>query len=287
MQKQEDTVAAVETEEDLTLTDQFHRLNNLIPADQRVETVRPGAPVAEAISLLERKNFSQVPVVEGNQVLGVFSFRSFAVRVAQMTNIEDNLLDLPVDEFIEESRFFHVDQDVRGILAPIDEGGSVLVGQPNRLQGIVTPVDVMNYLYAVASPFVLLQEIELSLRKLIAFSVEPEELRECIERSLEQHYGVEDLPTQLDELTFNDYIQIIGDGRNWPKFSVSFGNKEDFYRKRTRAKLVEVREIRNDVFHFKDDVTISEYKYTILSDFRDWLLVKTRTIEAQQGRGRL
>ena len=40
------------------------------------------------------------------------------------------------------------------------------VGDPDRLLGILTPMDVLRYLYGVASPFVQLAEIEVGLRAL-------------------------------------------------------------------------------------------------------------------------
>jgi hypothetical protein len=46
----------------------------------------------------------------------------------------------------------------------IDRYDSALIGEPNRLQGIVTAMDILRYLYRVASPFVLLAEFELALR---------------------------------------------------------------------------------------------------------------------------
>ena len=48
-----------------------------------------------------------------------------------------------------------------------------LVGEPNRLQGIVTAMDILRYMYGVASPFVLIAEVELALRALMQLAVQP------------------------------------------------------------------------------------------------------------------
>jgi acyl dehydratase len=83
------------------------------------------------------------------------------------------------------------------------------------------------------------------------------------------------LPTDLEHMTFNDYVQIIGDGRNWDHFQPIF--KGD--RVRTRAKLEQVRDLRNDVFHFRREITAEDYE--TLSALRDWMLLKATAAEAR------
>ena len=53
-------------------------------------------------------------------------------------------------------------------------------------------------------------------------------------------------------MTFNDYVQIIGDGRSWDHFQKFMGGN----RVRTRAKLEQLRDLRNVVFHFKREITM-------------------------------
>src|SRR5262245_49483591 len=50
----------------------FHRLKRLIPENQTVTTVGPNASVAETLKIMRKGGFSQVPVVEGTPVLGLF-----------------------------------------------------------------------------------------------------------------------------------------------------------------------------------------------------------------------
>jgi predicted transcriptional regulator len=66
-------------------TELFHRINRIIPTDQVVFTVPPNCRVREAVALMRRHGYSQVPVVENNEVLGVFYFRSFAQDAASAT----------------------------------------------------------------------------------------------------------------------------------------------------------------------------------------------------------
>ena len=63
----------------------FHRINRIIPEDQSVLTILPGCKVRDAIALMRKHGYSHVPVVDNGEVLGVFSFRSFAQEAATAT----------------------------------------------------------------------------------------------------------------------------------------------------------------------------------------------------------
>lgn len=264
----------------ISLTDAFHRINSLLPERQILVTVPPNTTVAEALDLMQERRFSQLPVVAGNEVIGVFSFRSFATKAVELGNEKVDLGTLAVDEFMEQLEYVHIHGDLDSTFSALDHDDAVLVGQPNRLQGIVTPMDVLRYLYGVASPFVMLAEIELALRGLIDAGVNDEEFRICVENSLTHHYADDEQPTRLKDMNFNDYAQIIGDGRNWPKFEAIFGGGGDWQRKRTRAKLEEIRDLRNDIFHFKRELTRRDHE-TLLSH-RNWLLTRARIVDAEE-----
>ena len=266
-----------------SLMDSFHRVNSLLPEDQVVATVGPGTTVAEAIQLMREHGFSQLPVVEGNEVLGVFSFRSFAEQILEMVAMKGaSLENLTVDEFIEELKFVHINDDPMSIFGYLDCDDAVLVGQPDRIQGIVTAMDVLRYLYRVASSFVLLGEIERSLRRLIGICLDDDGLRTCIRNSLAHQYEEDEMPSKLEEMTFNDYVQIVGDGRNWPRFEEVLGTG-DLQRRRTRAKLLEIKDLRNDVFHFKRELT--EHDLDVLAAQRNWLYRRARIVEARRKAG--
>lgn len=180
---------------------------------------------------------------------------------------------------MENLDYVHVFEEFPRILGILDRDDAILVGQPVNLQGVVTPMDVLNYLYKVAIPFVLLAEIELSLRKLLRVSVDDDQLDECIRLTLKEKYG-DDLPNSLEEMEFNDYIQIIGHGRTWPRFQYVFGRVGDWQRNRTRVDLERIRDLRNDVFHFRRELDPEDFDR--LQECRSWLLMRA-TITEQAG----
>src|SRR5690242_10624292 len=81
----------------------FHRLNNVLPERQEVVSVGADVTVHEALAVMAREGFSQLPIVEGREVLGAFTYRSFALGVARMKRVD--VSDLPVFDFSEQLRF--------------------------------------------------------------------------------------------------------------------------------------------------------------------------------------
>ena len=270
------TGSQVESE---SLAELFHLIRSLIPEDQEVVAVPPEMRVTEAVRLMQRHNYSQLPVVAGRAVLGVFSFRSLTSKLLEMGRISEHFGDLTVDEFMERFKFAQLSDNWESIIVHLDEDDGVLVGHRDKLEGILTPMDVLCYLRDVANPFVLLAEIELSLRRIVGACVTEDELQTCAEQCMSGKYPLDEMPTELSDMTFNDYIQIIGDGRNWPYFRSAFG-KSDWHRKITAKRLKEVRDLRNDVFHFKRRLEAEDIQ--TLTKHREWLQMKIRAFEAER-----
>lgn len=267
-----------------SIVELFHMVRSLIPGDQKAVTVTPETTVAEAVEIMKEHGFSQLPVVSGNAVLGNFSYRSLTSKLLQLKTVDADLRDLPVDEFMEWSTFVQPTDKWEATLEILNREDAVLVGNRDNLQGIVTSMDVLTYLHRLASPFVMLAEIELSLRRIIEACVDGETLRKCTVNSLASKYAVENMPPSPSAMTFNDYVSIIGDSRNWPYFEPAFG-KGNWMRKNTIARLTEVRDLRNVTFHFKRQ--LDQQDYTTLAKHRDWLEMKTRAFEGRKRLPRL
>jgi predicted transcriptional regulator len=254
----------------------FHRINRIIPPDQVVLTIPPSCLVRDAVALMREHGYSQLPVVEGDEVLGAFSFRSFA-REAASTTLDEWMKqktapgDLPVDEFLERFEFARVMEEPNRVFDAMDRDNAVFIGTPERLVGVLTPMDFLRYLYRVASPFVMLSEIELGLRALITQALGREKIEVAAKRCLSRLYGSEDkVPVSLEDMTFDNYASLISHGENWADLEPVFGGT----RTRTSGKLKEIGGIRNDLFHFKREITLRDHE--ILAGYRNWLLNKIK-----------
>lgn len=276
--------AAVQTANELKLvSDLFHQINRVLPEAQLLLTFPPDMLAREAVAMLHARSFSQAPVMEGGTVLGVFSFRSFARRAAkcQYDEIARQKAapgDFSVEECIEEFEYARITSEMKNVFDAMERDNGVLVGGPERLLGILTPMDVLRYLYNVASPFVMISEIELTLRALIRVVLSPEEIIASAIRSLAQHYGSDDkVPKTLEAMTFDNYRLIVGRGETWPKFSPLLGANKN----RVKAKLQQIGELRNDLFHFKREISLEDHE--ILSEHRNWLLLTAQKAEIRAG----
>ena len=262
-----------------SLRDLFHLVKQVVPEHQEgVEKVSPETPVSQALTIMRTKALSQLPVVAGREVLGVFSYRSFAEKLTGVLEKERNPMALPVEEFLEDLRFVTIHDELSELLDELDLKDAVLVGTQERLSAIVTTIDALRYFYRVASPYVLLREIELAIRELIRVSVDEESLHECIEMTLKQYYdGLgKSLPNRLEDLSLNDYVMLLRFQGIWHRFQKAFGGTSNI----VYAKLESLPGLRNDVFHFKRELNVDEYE--TLRETRDWLLKRIRRVEGSK-----
>ncbi len=252
----------------------FHVVNSVIQDGSEVVTVPPDMSAQQALALMREHGFSQVPVMKGKAILGVFSYRAFALEVADGAELA---LDLPVEEFLNHDKPVYVltSETIIDLIDVLDRSDSLLVSGPDELIAIVTPMDVLTYLHRVAESFVLIGEIELSLRKLIDISLpDLESFQTCVRNGLEHKYN-DKLPASLASMTFDDYVAILRHDKNWKNnFKSVFGGT----RNRARGKLEGVRKIRNDVFHFRPNTDNSDRDALVAC--RNWLHLRIRIAQA-------
>jgi CBS domain-containing protein len=251
----------------------FHRVKQLLPFEQDLVVVSEEVTVTEALAIMAEHSFDQLPVVAGDEVLGVFSYRSFAARLsAQPKLLKRGLETLVVEDFIEELPFVRPTDSIDGLVRALGAHDAVLVGDPDDLLAVATLTDLANYLYRVSSPFVLVQEIELGIRALMSASCTPIELQECAMNALRHKYETNPsrLPTTLQAMTLDEQISIIVDGRNFARFHAAFGRHVDAI----ALQLRPLSDLRNTLFHFKRDLSVEELQ--TLVETRNWVLRRCR-----------
>jgi CBS domain-containing protein len=263
------------------VTDVFHRINSVIPNDPEVFSIGPDTTVRDAITFLANRHCSQVPVVLNGEVLGLFSYRDFAKAVKSHVDSDPratvgDLLSMSVEECMNtRPEYARVTDEFPRWLDVLEQHEAFLVGDTNRLEATITPMHLVRYLYKVSQPYVLIQEIELGIRSLIVMAVDDDALAETARACLNEKYQPDKLPTTLEDMTFDDYARIVGDGRTWALFQPLFRGD----RRRTSTKLRELAELRNKVFHFRG---VSVEDHPKLVEGRDWVLTKIRAADARR-----
>jgi CBS domain-containing protein len=213
------------------------KIQDLESANSDVIGVRPDSKLDEAITKMMVNDFSQLPVMSDEKTIdGIISWRTIGiaknfnsqkesvkdhmVRGAVLLNSTDNFLD-SVQKILEKEFAF-----VRSV-----EG---------RICGIITLYDIALQFRFVAEPFIELQHIETSIRRLIDARIENSTfLHFCNER-----YGSTKIRSTRD-LTFGQYLNILGNEQMWHHLNLNLD------RKVFTDKLHCVRVIRNEVMHFR------------------------------------
>jgi CBS domain-containing protein len=256
----------------------FHDVGRIFPEDVDVISVTPSTTVSEALRIMLERRYSQLPVIDDGRLRGVFSLWSLAQHIVTIPRV--SLQDQNVEDLMEELPVVTVNDSLDKVLEQLNRHDAVLVGGPRGIiQAVATATDVLAYFFRVARPYVLLQEIELALRELIATCAPPEKLAVCIERALakEREQSKRPLPKTLEDMTFEEYRLLINNKENWPLFDGVLGRNRDL----AASKLERAREIRNKLFHFREDISVIEHE--TLSGIRQWMFDKITNLKRIRG----
>jgi CBS domain-containing protein len=255
----------------------FHRVWSVVPERQELVEASPDDTAGDALARMAEHDYSQLPVRVGQQVLGVFSYRSFARRAPQQVEAmrRTGLRDMPIDGLTDRAVFVSPYAELPELFDIFDTEEAVFVGDEQHLEGVVTTVDVLRWLHDLAEPFVRLGEIEKSLREIVVRMLSAEQIRDCARRTLEHNYEgrLEKLPSRVEALSFDELRLLVIDGRNWPLLEPSLGRNNEM----AKLKLAQLPALRNDVFHFRRDLEAADM--AAIRTAREWLLGRLRILD--------
>lgn len=215
-----------------------YRISRLAAANTAPQCVAPDASLAEAVTIMLTHDYSQLPVMTGErEVKGVISWRSIAQRTT--LGRTGKLVKDFMDDAIEERS----SATVFKVMSHLTEHDYVLVrGADRRITGLITSTDLTEQFRQWTEPFLLISEVEHSLRILIdrEFSVgEMEAVRDPEDRKRTIRAAA--------DLNFGDYIRLLEREDHWNRLKLSLD------RKTFVAMLERVRQTRNEVMHFDPD----------------------------------
>ena len=202
-----------------------------------VLTITRDKTVEEATTLMMIHRFSQLPVTQDmRQIDGMISWRSMGRVRARGDACEF------VRDCLESVPIIHQDAPFFEAVDTITEKEVVLVrGQDRTITGIVTTSDLSREYHQKAAPFLLLGEVEDRIRILIDQNLAAEVRR--LKNRGDDAREIE----EASDLTFGEYVRLLESPENWKKLHLEID------RKLFVGLLNDVREVRNDVMHFRPD----------------------------------
>ena len=218
--------------------DATYRISKLAAANRGITSIKPDATLAEAVTLLLARDFSQLAVMTNERdVKGIVSWKSIGSRLALGRN------GGAVRDFMDDHYEVKADVSIFDAIPLIRDHEYVLVrGEASKITGIVTGSDLSFQFQSLSEPFLLLSEIENLIRNMIGKKFTPPELASArdpgaVERNIET----------VDDLQFGEYIRLLQNPDRWAKLQIAVD------RVLFCNDLDAVRKIRNDVTHFDPD----------------------------------
>lgn len=235
--------------------DATYSISKLAAANQSVVFISPDGTLAEAVTLLLARDFSQIAVMTGDRdVKGMISWRSIGSRLALGKAAG------AVRDFMEPHHEVRSTVSIFDTISMITRHDYVLVrDEQNKITGIVTASDLNRQFQALSEPFLLLSEIENLLRNMIGKKFTKDELSAAIDPG-----GPVRQVASVDELTLGEYIRLLQQPDRWAQLGLAVD------RVLFCKDLDAVRDIRNNVTHFDPDGITSE-EIDRLRDFKSLL----------------
>ncbi|MFM0488301.1 CBS domain-containing protein [Paraburkholderia graminis] len=220
------------------------RISRLDAANKQPLSVRPDCSLAEAVTTMLLRDFSQLPVMTNERDLkGVVSWESIARHLqfdAERPTTVRQCMDQGVEVKESDSLF-----DVIRLIAA--ESYVLVRAGDNRIKGIVTSTDLNLQFQQLSEPFLLLGEIENFVRSLIDGKFTGEQLRE-VRDGADEGRPVD----SVADLTLGEIIRLMENPERWQRIGLQID------RVIFKKELDRVRLIRNDVMHFDPDPISAE-----------------------------
>jgi CBS domain-containing protein len=229
-----------------------------------LETIDANARICDAIDVMCRKNYSQLPIVEKNNdgsetCVGVVSMLSFLQVLRKRYEKGDEeirkIMESNVTMFkvSDEPAFAQPSDEILEYVDLLSKEDFLLVGSRSKCASIITNSDVVSFFKNKTEVFLLLREIETSLRYVILKCLAGDKLKETFD-SLASSRRERKITAPLRDVhdLFQDEIKAIIN-KNWDEFQKCFKDKE-----KIGAQLEYIRDLRNKVFHFRSQISVSE-----------------------------
>lgn len=229
------------------------RFADLPSADAGIIWVTRDTSVCKAQSLMIQNDYSQLPIINGRELLGAVSWES--ISRARMHKPEAALRDAIVPATVVS-----LDDEVLPHVPDIIRRGFVFVRQRDHtIKGIVTTTDLSAAFERLAGPFLLVGDVERRLRRVIKATFKLPELQ-AVHGPNETSRTIE----SVENMTAGEYVWLLDNPERWAKLGWEV-DRQVFVR-----SLHAYRELRNEVMHFSPD-PLDEPKVVLVRNLLVWL----------------
>jgi len=111
-------------------------------AERQTVTVKPSTTLAQAYRQMKLYDISQLPVLDGDSLVGLLDEEDLLVYVHRTGGFEGIVADV----MSRDVRLLDADQDLTEVLAILERGMVAPVVKNGRFQGLITKIDVLNHL---------------------------------------------------------------------------------------------------------------------------------------------
>ncbi|MDX2936498.1 CBS domain-containing protein [Streptomyces ipomoeae] len=218
-----------------------YRVSNLDSANRMPESVRVGDSLHTAMTIMVLRGYSQLPVLDADgRLRGVVSWES--IGRARMADPGADLQAATV-RGQEADR----SDDLLDWIGTIQQSGYVLVrDHDHKICGLITAADLTVQFGTRVRPFVLVEEIEQRLRRVVDRCIPLDRIRAVVPRGRAARVN------SAANLTFGAYGHLLRVPENWAALGWSI-DQQYFL-----TALEDCRNFRNSLMHFSPDPVTEE-----------------------------
>lgn len=230
-----------------------------------IECVNDDVSLISALEIMFENDYTQLGIKREDEIVGMVSYRSISriLSILKTLNVEKDLPGRQVGIAIEELKpVVEPHDDLLVLFDLLSENPYVVIHDSEASSyRILTNYDLLQYLQDSIEPFLIIEDIERSVRDIMKDAV-----TEDLDGELQNFFSEMNIrtPDALTDCSFGHYSQFIS--QNWYYFDDYFEEDGDF----VRQLLSEVGDVRNKIFHFRSDTYETDLEEELLRFAHDY-----------------
>lgn len=227
--------------------DPVSRVQLLPSANRKPVSVRKESTLQEATTLMLLFDYSQLPVMSSERNIdGIITWETIGnnlIHGGSKTLVKDFMKKdctvIPEDMTLFEAVKIIIEKEV-----------VIVKNKENILCGLVTATDISEQFITLSEPFLVLEQIENHIRKLLDGKFSNDKLQKFCKED-DSSRKIE----SISNLNFGEYIRLMENPDNWKEMNLNI-DRSTFIK-----RLDEIRRIRNDVMHFHPDgISVKDFE---------------------------